>query len=285
MRWREDSGDSDFDSASPITQSLFLVAARRAMEVPASPMHVASCDGGCSVSCPVIITKKRRRRRCHRRAKSGDADGPPAAPRRPVARVPAYQRLGPRPVTHAPVHQRLGSQPPRCHVPHTGTSVDADGFALVQSHHRWRRRAPPHPRRQRPVPPSLVGLCFNCLAKDHVAARCAFPPRCLLCLSMAHRARNCMHDRSRSSDELRAPTKRGPRCRVPDGNHGRPHSRPRHPRLRDSQDAGGAPESQLGPTRGLKLQHAPLSLWDRFSAQPNRGSVPLHLDHADNASR
>jgi hypothetical protein len=139
-----------------------------------------------------------------------------------------------------------------------GMHVDADGFVLVQSRRRWRRHAPPHPRRQRPVQPSLVGLCFNCLAKDHIAAQCAFASRCLLCLSTVHRARNCMHDRSRSSDRLQAPTKRGPRRHVPDGNHGRPDLSLRRPRLRDnvdgndddSQGASGAPESQLWAWEG-----------------------------------
>jgi hypothetical protein len=54
---------------------------------------------------------------------------------------------------------------------------------------------PPHPRRQRPVPPSLIALCFNCLAGDHIATRCTFSSRCLLCLSTRHQARNWKHGR------------------------------------------------------------------------------------------
>jgi hypothetical protein len=74
--------------------------------------------------------------------------------------------------------------PPQLHDPRPA-APDADGFTLVQSRRRRRRHrhALPHPRRQRPVPPSLVGLCFNCLAGDHIATRCTFPSRCLLCLS------------------------------------------------------------------------------------------------------
>jgi hypothetical protein len=57
------------------------------------------------------------------------------------------------------------------------------------------------------VPPSLVGLCFNCLAGDHIAARCTSPSHCLFCLSTKHRARNCKHRRLPhhiSSDSERA---------------------------------------------------------------------------------
>jgi hypothetical protein len=41
----------------------------------------------------------------------------------------------------------------------------------------------------------------------------------------------------------------------------------------------------LGLGGGQCSGMCPLSLWKRFSAQPNRASVPLHLDHADNVSR
>lgn len=54
---------------------------------------------------------------------------------------------------------------------------DADGFHLVESRRRWRRRKPP--RQSRPVPPELVGKCFNCLDEGHVRANCTNPPRCL----------------------------------------------------------------------------------------------------------
>jgi hypothetical protein len=59
------------------------------------------------------------------------------------------------------------------------------------------------------VPPSLVGLYFNCLAGDHIVARCTSPSCCLFCLSTKHRARNCKHHRPPrrlSSDRVRERT-------------------------------------------------------------------------------
>jgi len=239
-------------------------------------MPAAPCEGASFVSRTVVITKKRRR--CRRRARAGDTDGPPAAPPHPATRVPAHQRLGPQPVMRVPVHRRLGqrrtaSAPggrhrryrepgslPRRHVPLTAVPVDADGFTLVQSHRHGRRHAPPHPRRQWPVRPSLVGLCFNCLAGDHIAARCTFPSRCLFYLSTEHRARSYKHDRPPqrpSLDRVREPPRRGLRRRAAGGKHGCAGSHLRRLRLGhhgeddnnggDGQDAGGVPEVQLEP--------------------------------------
>ncbi|CAD6234865.1 unnamed protein product [Miscanthus lutarioriparius] len=64
---------------------------------------------------------------------------------------------------------------------------DAEGFRQVQSRRRWRRVASP----RRPVPSNLVGLCFNCLAGDHVHADCTFPAKCYNCRDVGHQARDC----------------------------------------------------------------------------------------------
>ncbi|KAG2635274.1 hypothetical protein PVAP13_2NG332800 [Panicum virgatum] len=62
---------------------------------------------------------------------------------------------------------------------------DADGFFQVQSHRRILLRP------AKPVPPSMVGKCFNFGSEDHVKAKCPFPPRCLNCGSECHRRRSC----------------------------------------------------------------------------------------------
>jgi hypothetical protein len=62
---------------------------------------------------------------------------------------------------------------------------------LVQSKKWWCRHAPARSHRPRPVPPEFVGLCFNCLANDHVHANYTFRSRCYLCHSTQHRTRNC----------------------------------------------------------------------------------------------
>ncbi|CAD6234888.1 unnamed protein product [Miscanthus lutarioriparius] len=66
---------------------------------------------------------------------------------------------------------------------------DAEGFRQVQSRRRWRRVASP----RRPVPSNLVGLCFNCLAGDHVHADCTFPAKCYNFRDVGHQARACPH--------------------------------------------------------------------------------------------
>lgn len=66
---------------------------------------------------------------------------------------------------------------------------DAEGFRQVRSRRRWRRVASP----RRPVPSNLVGLCFNCLAGDHVHADCTFPAKCYNCRDVGHQARDCPH--------------------------------------------------------------------------------------------
>ncbi|KAG2559162.1 hypothetical protein PVAP13_8NG313968 [Panicum virgatum] len=75
--------------------------------------------------------------------------------------------------------------------------VDEEGFCVVVNKRR-RRRSEGAPRRhgvRRPVPADLVGRCFNCLAFDHVAARCSRPSRCLRCEETGHVAKNCKRPR------------------------------------------------------------------------------------------
>lgn len=117
---------------------------------------------------------RRHRRRCHRRriAPSGFLGAAPGAGRGP-----------------APVPKQAPSAARVAHLPRLSTLPDADGFRLVQSRRRWRRRATP--RQSRPVPPNLVGLCFNCLASNHVKTVCRFPTRCFRCRCEGHRAHDC----------------------------------------------------------------------------------------------
>jgi hypothetical protein len=91
-------------------------------------------------------------------------------------------------VAAALVHGRLASIV--VHPARLSTEPDADGFRLVEGRQRWRHAAPP--RKLRPVPLNLVGLCFNCLRSDHVNANCTFPARCLTCKQEGHRARDCV---------------------------------------------------------------------------------------------
>nr|AWA45122.1 UPI0001A88450 related cluster [Saccharum spontaneum] len=102
---------------------------------------------------------------------------------------------------------------PRFHVPRAGEHVDVDSFMLVESRRRWRRKERPMRSTCRPIPPTLVGLCFNCLTGDHVTAVCRLPSRCLLCRGMAHQARDYKCGRS----PTRAATPNIPSSSAPNG--------------------------------------------------------------------
>lgn len=89
LRWMEDSSDSDFNGASRVGQSSYIEAACRAIEVTALPSHAVSCEGECSISCSIVITRKRRHYR-YRRAWTGDTKGHLAASPHLAARAPTH---------------------------------------------------------------------------------------------------------------------------------------------------------------------------------------------------
>lgn len=61
-----------------------------------------------------------------------------------------------------------------------GPSAEVEeGCVEVRRRERRHARQPRPP--PRPVPADLVGRCFNCLARDHVATVCRNPSRCLRC--------------------------------------------------------------------------------------------------------
>jgi hypothetical protein len=200
-----------------------------------------------------------RRRHHARGTRSGSmVDAPRADP--PNARtvvhhpLPRDTVLEPRTPTHVPrpgARATGGAQKhhPRHHVPRAGAHVDEEGFTLVES----RRRA--RTMHHRPVPSALVGLCFNYMAGDHVAADCRFPSRCLHCRGKGHRARDCKHSRSPSwhvTSVCAAPRPRMQswvRSRAASGGDG------------GSEGAiGGVPEPQLGPRWGPTFRQAPPAL-------------------------
>lgn len=105
---------------------------------------------------------------------------------------------------------------------------DSDGFFTVRSRRIDRRRSPP--RTSRPVPPALVGLCFNCLASTHVKADCHYPSRCYNCWGEGHRAAACTlparHDLGAAYKRARSPLdpnegRRVSRRRAYDDHHSR----------------------------------------------------------------
>jgi hypothetical protein len=78
------------------------------------------------------------------------------------------------------------------HVSHPACVLvepDEEGFYEVRSYRCWRCCSPP--KLARLVPPELVGLCFNCLAKNHVKAECIFLAKCYNYLGKGHRASSC----------------------------------------------------------------------------------------------
>ncbi|RLN09848.1 hypothetical protein C2845_PM11G18690 [Panicum miliaceum] len=79
-------------------------------------------------------------------------------------------------------------------APHPRDAAGEDG-GWVEVRRRWRRRVR-HPRPPpRPVPADLVKRCFNSFPKDHVAAACRNPSRCLKCSQEGQQARHCKRGR------------------------------------------------------------------------------------------
>lgn len=143
------------------------------------------------------------RRQPHARGPAGQGRHP--GPRPAVAQHPreaspahAYRQPQVRQDRHAPTTAPVVAHPPRL-----GSAVDEEGFHVIESKRRWRR----HPHRAltspHPVPATLVGVCFICLASDHVAARYRLPSRCLVCKGTGHRARDCK--RACSPDRANTP--------------------------------------------------------------------------------
>uniref|UniRef100_K3XPU8 CCHC-type domain-containing protein n=1 Tax=Setaria italica TaxID=4555 RepID=K3XPU8_SETIT len=116
----------------------------------------------------------------------------------PEGFMPAARRAHLAPAA-APAPTRLASLV--VHPARMSAAPDAEGFGQVESRRRWRRAAPSRP--SKPVPPELVGLCFNCPASDYVRANRSFPARCLTCKQEGHRARDC------TQPARRAEAKRG----------------------------------------------------------------------------
>ncbi|KAG0526126.1 hypothetical protein BDA96_06G118600 [Sorghum bicolor] len=129
------------------------------------PVHATAGDPA-GAACGRRRRTRRRRRRRRQRVMAGLEAPPPVVPLQ-AARLRSV-------VVHP---ARLSAEP------------DAEGFREVHSRRRWRRRPSPVPAR--PVPPDLIGLCFNCLSDSHVKADYRFPSRYRTCRAEGHRARFC----------------------------------------------------------------------------------------------
>jgi hypothetical protein len=82
---------------------------------------------------------------------------------------------------NAPAPRRRASMLDVSRQPRRGPIINADGFQTVESRRRQRWPGNAAPKRHRPVPPELVGHCFNCLAHDQIAAECRSSLRCFRC--------------------------------------------------------------------------------------------------------
>ncbi|XP_014754119.1 actin cytoskeleton-regulatory complex protein PAN1-like [Brachypodium distachyon] len=87
----------------------------------------------------------------------------------------------------------------------TGTSavvfaVAGEGWTLKTNRKKRSRVQAPLPAStvRQDLPAELAGLCFNCLAGDHVAAFCPNPTKCLHCKGEGHVTRACKARRTPS---------------------------------------------------------------------------------------
>lgn len=152
---------------------------------------------------------------------------PHAGRRRRRARDPAgimaAARRSPPPREISPRQRRTIS--PVAHPARASGPPDADGFHTVQSRRRWRRRSPP--KQSKPVPPHLVGRCFNCMGKGHVRANCVSKSCCINCGSDCHRRKDCPFPPLVASGKRRRSPPQRPvnRCAAP-RLHAEPGRRP-----------------------------------------------------------
>lgn len=92
-----------------------------------------------------------------------------ARSRAPLLEGYVHGRPQAQPATPPTTPPSVSRRPPRrtsslaAHLPRGSSRVDANGLHVVESRRHWRRHARVPGTRPRPVPPSLVGLCFNCL--------------------------------------------------------------------------------------------------------------------------
>jgi len=183
-----------------------------------------------------------------------------------------------------------GSRPVDSRLP----PVDKDDFQLVVPRRRlrrdlgtFRRVAPP----RRPVPADLVGRCFNCLAFDHIAARCPNPSHCLRCEEVGHSIRNCKRARgdalpARGCGQLVRRPNRAPNAAAArsclrawhstasastassaSGSTGRTYSRP------PSIYAASLARDTLRPETPRSFQ-TPTCSWSRNPPTPRRSATP-----------
>lgn len=122
--------------------------------------------------------------------------------------------------------------PPLSCIPRACPSCPMLRDSGLCSRRRWRRT--PEPRR--PVPPNLVGKCFNCLSESHVKADYTGPARCFNCLDGGHQARDYPLPARPAPDEgKRGRSPARPACRA--GRARRRRSSPRRVSLADTASA------------------------------------------------
>lgn len=124
----------------------------------------------------------------------------------------------------------------------------------------WRKRPLParrHDSTSRSVPKDLIGRCFNCFAKDHVAAVCRNPTRCFRCNKVGHTSVHC----KRSSSPVASP--------LPAQRPSPPLRRIWVPAPRPSGRSSASSESSFSQRRRVAFQQDNLS--------PPSGELTAHV--------